>query len=94
MKKQRVLALMHESMVPPEDVTGVDFAIVDWKKTIGERTRTRAASEADRTDAPIARASPRRAAPARSANGSCTSGTRRSLPEKRSERSGSSAFPG
>jgi D-alanine-D-alanine ligase len=31
MKKHRVLALMHESMVPPENVTGVDLATVDWK---------------------------------------------------------------
>lgn len=31
MKKLRVLALMHESMVPPEDVTGIDIAAAEWK---------------------------------------------------------------
>lgn len=31
MKKMRVLALMHENMVPPEDVTGIDVGDVDWK---------------------------------------------------------------
>lgn len=31
MKKMRVLALMHENMVPPEDVTGFDVGDVDWK---------------------------------------------------------------
>lgn len=31
MKKLRVLALMHEGMVPPEDTTGVDVGEVDWK---------------------------------------------------------------
>ncbi len=31
MKKMRILALMHENMVPPEDVTGFDVGDVDWK---------------------------------------------------------------
>jgi D-alanine-D-alanine ligase len=31
MKKLRILALMHENMVPPEDVTGIDLAEADWK---------------------------------------------------------------
>jgi D-alanine-D-alanine ligase len=31
MKKLRVLALMHEHLVPPEDVTGVDVVAADWK---------------------------------------------------------------
>ncbi len=31
MKKLRVLALMHERLVPPDDPTGVDLATVDWK---------------------------------------------------------------
>lgn len=31
MRKLRVLVLVHEALVPPEDVTGVDLATVDWK---------------------------------------------------------------
>jgi D-alanine-D-alanine ligase len=31
MKKLRVLALMHEDLVPPVDVSGVDIAHADWK---------------------------------------------------------------
>ncbi len=31
MKKLRVLALMHEHLVPPEDVTGIDVIEADWK---------------------------------------------------------------
>jgi D-alanine-D-alanine ligase len=31
MRKLRVLALMHEYLVPPEDVSGFDVATVDWK---------------------------------------------------------------
>jgi D-alanine-D-alanine ligase len=31
MKKLRVLALMHETLVPPEDVTGIDVTQADWK---------------------------------------------------------------
>jgi D-alanine-D-alanine ligase len=31
MKKLRVLALLHETLVPPEDVTGVDLAAAEWK---------------------------------------------------------------
>ena len=31
MKKLRVLALMHDYLVPPEDVRGHDLATVDWK---------------------------------------------------------------
>ncbi len=31
MKKLRVLALMHEDLVPPEDVNGADLATVEWK---------------------------------------------------------------
>lgn len=31
MKKLRIMALMHESLVPPEDVSGFDLAEVDWK---------------------------------------------------------------
>ncbi|MFQ5793049.1 MAG: ATP-grasp domain-containing protein [Acidobacteriota bacterium] len=31
MRKLRVLALMHEGMVPPEDTRGVDVAEADWK---------------------------------------------------------------
>ncbi len=31
MKKLRILALMHEDLVPPEDVTGIDTGQVDWK---------------------------------------------------------------
>jgi D-alanine-D-alanine ligase len=31
MKKLNVLALMHESLVPPEDTTGIDTTTVDWK---------------------------------------------------------------
>ena len=30
-RKLRVLALMHESLVPPEDVAGIDVETVDWK---------------------------------------------------------------
>ena len=42
MRRLRVLALMHEGMVPPDDVTGHDFLKVDWKmeydviSTLGE----------------------------------------------------------
>jgi D-alanine-D-alanine ligase len=31
MKKLRIIALMHETLVPPEDVSGFDLAEVDWK---------------------------------------------------------------
>ena len=31
MKKLRVLALMHEGLVPPENLNGVDLATVEWK---------------------------------------------------------------
>jgi D-alanine-D-alanine ligase len=31
MKKLRVLALMHENMVPPDDVSGIDVTEADWK---------------------------------------------------------------
>src|SRR5690242_17899910 len=31
MKKLRVLALMHDYLVPPDDVRGVDLASADWK---------------------------------------------------------------
>jgi D-alanine-D-alanine ligase len=31
MRKLRILALMHEALVPPEDVTGIDLAEVKWK---------------------------------------------------------------
>ena len=31
MKKLRVLALMHDYMVPPEDISGHDLATVEWK---------------------------------------------------------------
>lgn len=31
MRKLRVLALMHEALVPPEDLTGIDLAEVNWK---------------------------------------------------------------
>ena len=31
MRKLRVLALMHDYMVPPEDVSGHDLASVEWK---------------------------------------------------------------
>ena len=31
MKKLRILALMHDYMVPPEDVSGYDLATVEWK---------------------------------------------------------------
>ena len=31
MKKLRILALMHADLVPPEDITGVDLATVEWK---------------------------------------------------------------
>ncbi len=31
MKKLRVLAMMHEGLIPPEDTTGVDLATADWK---------------------------------------------------------------
>jgi D-alanine-D-alanine ligase len=31
MKKLRVLALMHESMVPPQDVSGIDVREASWK---------------------------------------------------------------
>ncbi|GIW41410.1 MAG: D-alanine--D-alanine ligase [Candidatus Binatia bacterium] len=31
MKKLRVLALMDEALVPPEDVTGIDVGTADWK---------------------------------------------------------------
>jgi D-alanine-D-alanine ligase len=31
MKKLRVLALMHENLVPPDDVSGIDVTEVDWK---------------------------------------------------------------
>jgi D-alanine-D-alanine ligase len=31
MKKLRILALMHEYLVPPEDTSGFDVADVDWK---------------------------------------------------------------
>ncbi|MBI4519574.1 MAG: D-alanine--D-alanine ligase, partial [Gemmatimonadetes bacterium] len=31
MKKLRVLALMHDHLVPPEDVSGVDLATAKWK---------------------------------------------------------------
>jgi D-alanine-D-alanine ligase len=31
MKKLRILALMHEYLVPPDDVSGFDVAEVDWK---------------------------------------------------------------
>ena len=31
MKKLRVLALMHEELVPPENIEGVDLSTVEWK---------------------------------------------------------------
>jgi D-alanine-D-alanine ligase len=31
MKPLRILALMHEDLVPPDDVTGIDTAEADWK---------------------------------------------------------------
>ena len=31
MKKLRVLALMHDYMVPPDDISGHDLATVKWK---------------------------------------------------------------
>lgn len=31
MKKLRVLAMMHEGLIPPEDTTGVDLATAEWK---------------------------------------------------------------
>jgi len=31
MKKLRILALMHESMVPPRNISGVDVTAADWK---------------------------------------------------------------
>lgn len=31
MRKLRVLALVHEALVPPDDLTGVDLATVEWK---------------------------------------------------------------
>jgi D-alanine-D-alanine ligase len=31
MKKLRILALMHEDLVPPEDVSGLDLSTVQWK---------------------------------------------------------------
>ncbi|MGD9763571.1 MAG: ATP-grasp domain-containing protein [Candidatus Binatia bacterium] len=31
MKKLRILALVHDDLVPPEDVTGIDTTQVDWK---------------------------------------------------------------
>ena len=31
MKKIRILALMHDYMVPPTDVSSVDLATVEWK---------------------------------------------------------------
>jgi D-alanine-D-alanine ligase len=31
MKPLRILALMHDDLVPPEDVTGIDVAEADWK---------------------------------------------------------------
>ena len=31
MKKLRVLAIMHEGLVPPENIDGVDLATVEWK---------------------------------------------------------------
>lgn len=31
MKKLRLLALMDEALVPPDDVTGIDVSVVDWK---------------------------------------------------------------
>jgi D-alanine-D-alanine ligase len=30
-RKLRVLALMHEDLVPPDDVSGVDTTAADWK---------------------------------------------------------------
>ena len=31
MKKVRVLALVHDHLVPPEDVTGIDILEAEWK---------------------------------------------------------------
>lgn len=31
MKRLRVLALMHESLIPPEDVSGIDMETAEWK---------------------------------------------------------------
>ena len=31
MKKLRVLALVHEHLVPPEDTTGIDILEAEWK---------------------------------------------------------------
>ena len=31
MKKLRILALMHEDLVPPEDVSGIDIETAEWK---------------------------------------------------------------
>ncbi|HEX9880139.1 MAG TPA: D-alanine--D-alanine ligase, partial [Candidatus Binatia bacterium] len=31
MKKLRVMVLMHEDLVPPEDVSGEDVAAAEWK---------------------------------------------------------------
>ena len=31
MKPQRVLALVHKHLVPPEDMTGIDLVSAEWK---------------------------------------------------------------
>ena len=36
MKKLRVLALMHDYMVPPDDISGHDLATVKWKTEFDE----------------------------------------------------------
>lgn len=41
MRKLRVLALMHEGLVPPENLNGVDLATVEWKTEFDVTTTLR-----------------------------------------------------
>ena len=41
MKKLRVLTLMHEDLVPPDNLTGVDLATVEWKTEFDVMTTLR-----------------------------------------------------
>ena len=43
LRRLRVLALMHESLVPPDDAKGVDLEAAEWKTEYGVVTTLRRA---------------------------------------------------
>lgn len=42
MRKLRILVLLHEALIPPEDPTGIDLATVEWKTEFDVLTTLRA----------------------------------------------------